>query len=271
MQHSMDQILTPSIQPPARHTDPVALAGGTGGVIIALTGLLLLPGFSKMQPDAPISDNGNAPFKYVEARLLKQGEIKDEEALPDRIVPALPTAPEEVLPLDTKEQKPEPVKKQPKESEPQADAVTDEKLRQVFDNARAFAEIQDDYVPEGHPDGVPDGDVTDPALASLGDTYGRRITRYIQERLVYPTIIPDEVLKKLSVKIIIKFNVDMRIISYEVKKKSGNALFDDAVTNAIERTQKEAKDLPPPPEAIAPRIYGGGLMTTLHGADAPMQ
>jgi hypothetical protein len=266
----IDIIPFETIKPPQSGQDPVALAGGTAGVIVFLILLLLLPILEKAVDSDSNALSGDAPMEYIEARLLKAGEIKDETELPDRIVPALPTAPEEIIPLDKDADKPEPPKKE-EEPEKQADAVDDDKLRQVFDKARAFAEIQDDYVPEGHPDGVPDGDVTDPALASLGATYGRRITRYIKERWIVSTLISDNEKEKLSVKVLLKFNAEMTIIEYKIVKESGNQLFDDSVVNAIERTQKEVRHLPEPPDAVAARIYGGGLAVTLRGADAPTQ
>ncbi|MBN2529260.1 MAG: TonB C-terminal domain-containing protein [Deltaproteobacteria bacterium] len=264
----IDIIPFDNIKPSETGTDPVALAGGTAGVIVFVVLMLLLPLLQKAGVGVDSDASQEAPFEYIEARLLKSGEIKDEKELPDRIVPAKPTAPKEVIPLDRKENKPEPPKKEEK-PERQVDAQDDDKLREVFDKARAFAEIQDDYVPEGHPDGVPDGDVTDPNLASLGATYGRRITRFIKERWVVPTLISDAERKGLKVKVNLKFNAEMTIIEYRIMKPSGNQMFDDSVKNAIERTQKEVRHLPEPPEAIASRIYGGGLALTLHGADAP--
>lgn len=259
-----------NIRPTPSGSDPVAMAGGVAGVLIFTVLLLLAPILEKAGLTSNDVSSGEAPLEYIEARLLKSGEIKDEKELPDRIVPALPTAPEEIIPLDRDAEKPEPPKVEEK-PEQQADAVDDDKLREVFDKARAFAEIQDDYVPEGHPDGVPDGDVTDPALASLGATYGRRITRYIKERWVVSTLISDSELAHLRVKVTLKFNAEMTIIEYKVLKRSNNRLFDDSVVNAIELTQKEVRHLPEPPEAIAPVIYGGGLTITLHGSDAPAQ
>ncbi|MBN2716833.1 MAG: TonB C-terminal domain-containing protein [Deltaproteobacteria bacterium] len=263
----IDIIPFDNIKPSQTGSDPVALAGGTAGVIVFVVLMLLLPLLEKAGLGPDSDEAGDAPFEYIEARLLKLGEIKDEKALPDRIVPAMATAPEEVIALDRNAQKPEPP---PKEEKPerQVDAKDDDKLREVFDKARAFAEIQDDYVPEGHPDGVPDGDVTDPALASMGATYGRRITRYIRDRWIVPTLISDAERNGLKVTVTIKFNAEMTIIDYRILKSSGNRMFDDSVINAIERTQKEVRNLPEPPEAIASRVYGGGLAVKLYGADA---
>jgi hypothetical protein len=253
--------------PLRRGLDPIALVFGFLGVFGAVGVMLALPAISQADTSSPTSPYEHEPFEYVEARLLKFGEVKDDTELPDRIVPALPTAPDEVLPLDTNENKPEPevVEDEP---ERQRDAVTDDKLREVFDKARAFAEIQDDYIPEGHPDGVPDGDVTDPALASLGATYGHRIKRIFLERWIVPTLLSEAQLEKLRVKVNIEINADMTIGEVEFLKRSGNSMFDDSVQNAIDRVIKEERTLPPPPEAIAARIFGGGINLKFHGKDA---
>jgi outer membrane biosynthesis protein TonB len=253
--------------PEPQGTDPVALVGGAASVIAAVVGILLLPvvaaaGFEERRASAEFP-----PFEYVEARLLKFGEVKDDTRLPDRIVPALPTAPEEVLALDRDADKPEPPQK-PEQPEKQADARLDSKLREVFEKARAFAEVQDSYVPEGHPDGVPDGDVTDPRLASLGATYGHRIKRLFLERWVVPTLLGEAQLKKLRAKVNIQVGADMTIAKVEFLDESGNRLFDDTVTNAIERVRVEVRTLPEPPEAIASNIFGGGINLVFNGAEA---
>jgi hypothetical protein len=252
-------------KPLKRYSDPVALAVGASGVIAVVVGALLLPVIAAAVEE-PAIKSAVQPFEYIEARLLKQGEIKDDTKLPDRIVPALPTAPDEILPLDMDENK-EAVD-DPDKAEKQPDAVSDDKLREVFDKARAFAEIQDDYVPEGAPDGVPDGDVTDPALASIGNTYAHKLMRVFADRLVYPTLLSDDELKRLKAKVHFRVDVDMVITDVEFVDKSGNAMFDDAVQNAIDKVRAEVRNLPPPPEAIAPVVFGGGVNLTFNGADA---
>lgn len=251
-----------------RPTDPFAVAGGIFGVVMVLASLVALPVIATARPPLESDDVGDAePFEYVEARLLKWGEIKDPEALPDRIVPALPTAPEEVLALDRNAEKKEPAKKVEKPKR-QAGAVTDDKLRQVFDRARAFGEIQDDFIPEGHPDGVPDGDVTDPALASLGATYGRRINRLFLERWVVPTLLSEKIKDKSKVKVLIRVDINMVITDVKFLKKSGNSMFDNSVQTAIDRVRQEVRTLPPPPEALAAKIFGGGIALKFNGRDA---
>ena len=251
-----------------RPSDPIAIAGGILGVVMVLASLVALPVIASAGSAPESLDYGEAePFEYVEARLLKFGEIKDPDALPDRIVPALPTAPEDVLALDRNAEKKEPEKKAEKPKR-QAGAATDDRLRQVFDKARAFAEIQDDYVPEGHPDGVPDGDVTDPALASLGATYGRRINRLFLERWVVPTLLSEKVKDKSKVKVLIRVDINMVITEVRFLKRSGNAMFDNSVQTAIDRVRQEVRTLPPPPEVLASKIFGGGIVLKFNGRDA---
>jgi hypothetical protein len=252
-------------EPPG--ADPVALVGGAAGVITAVVGILLLPVVATAAFQERAVPSELPPFEYVEARLLKFGEVKDDTKLPDRIVPALPTAPSEVLALDRDAAKPEPPPK-PQKPEKQADAKLDDRLREVFEKARAFAEIQDNYIPEGHPDGVPDGDVTDPRLASLGATYGHRIKRLFLERWVVPTLLGEAQLKKLRARVNIQVGADMTIARFEFLQESGNRMFDDTVVNAIERVRVEVRTLPEPPEAIAPNIFGGGINLVFNGAEA---
>jgi hypothetical protein len=255
-------------RPMKRRADPVAVAGGAMSVL-AMTGLIAcLPMLAAAHPARAAQPATGPGFEYIEARILRMGEVKDPNKLPDRIVPALPTAPDEVLPLDTNENKVEEPDKKP---ERQADAKTDDKLRQVFDKARAFAEVNDDYVPEGRPDGVPEGDVSDPALASLGATYGLRIKRLFTERWIVPTLLTDEQLKSLKVKINIRVDIDMTIVSMTFLTKTGNSVFDESVANAVDRVRVEVRTLPAPPEAIAPRIFGGGINITFVGTEAAQE
>ena len=247
--------------------DPLALAGGIVGVIVLLGLTIAIPTIAAAGA-ALAEDKASAePFEYIEARLLKFGEIKDKEKLPDRIVPALATAPEDIIPLDRNAFKEPPKETAPKQKR-QTGAVVDDQLRQVFDKARAFAEVQDDYIPEGHPDGVPDGDVTDPALASIGATYGHRIRKVITERWVVPTLLTEAQLKGLKAKVLLKFDVDMSIVAMTFLQKSGNRLFDDSIQNAIDRVRAEVKNLPSPPEAIAPKVFGAGIALNMSGAEA---
>jgi len=254
-------------KPERRGSDPVAMAIGAVGVIAFVVGILLLPVVAAAGGDRLDARPDQAPLEYIEARLLKLGEVKDDTKLPDRIVPALPTAPDEVLPLDTDEDKAAPADEDEKPVK-QADAVSDDRLREVFDKARAFAEIQDDYVPEGHPDGVPDGDVTDPALASIGATYSHRLMRLFLDRFVVPTLLSEAELAKLDATVLIKVDIEMVIVSVSFVDESGNAMFDDSVRNAIDRVRVEVRNLPAPPEVIAPKVFGAGIRLKFNGREA---
>jgi hypothetical protein len=60
----------------------------------------------------------------------------------------------------------------------------------------------------------------------------------------------------------------MVITSVKFLDKSGNAMFDDSVQNAIDRVRQEVRTLPPPPEAIASNIFGGGINLKFNGREA---
>ena len=75
----------------------------------------------------------------------------------------------------------------------------------------------------------------------------------------------------MSAKIELKFDIDMKIISFKFIKKSGNRLFDDSIQNAIDRVRTEVRNLPAPPEAIAPRVFGGGIVLTIHGKNSQFE
>jgi hypothetical protein len=88
------------------------------------------------------------------------------------------------------------------------------------------------------------------------------------ERWVVPTLLPQNVLEKLGAKVNIRVDVNMVIIQVKFLKKSGNAMFDDSVQNAIDRVRTEERTLPEPPEAIASNIFGGGINIKFNGREA---
>ena len=83
-----------------------------------------------------------------------------------------------------------------------------------------------------------------------------------------PTLLSEGVLRKLKAKVNIRVDIDMVIISVNFLNKSGNRMFDDSVQNAIDRVRAEVRSLPPPPEAIASNIFGGGINLKFKGKEA---
>jgi len=211
-------------------------------------------------------DSSAKPINFIAARLVRQGKPPDPKKLPDRIVPALPTAPPKTIPLDQNEAKAPPPQKPKEEAQP--DAVKDDKLRKVFNRARAFGEVTDNNVEEGSPDGVPEGEVTDPNEAALGDLYATRLYRLFKDRWVVPTLIAEKELDKMSCQVVIQLDADLSIHKFQIFKSSGNQLFDDSVLNAIQRVRDEVRKLPEPPSEIAPILFSAGMVLRFHGKDA---
>jgi hypothetical protein len=203
---------------------------------------------------------------FIVARLVKLGTPpEDTKSLPHRKVPALATGPRDNVPVSTE--------LNPPENEPPSDekalpfAVDDPKLREIFDTARAFAEVQDNPMVEGHPDGVPEGEVTDPALAKAGDLYATKLYKLFKGMWVVPSLITDKERQGLVVKVKLNIGFDLKITSFKLVKKSGNGQFDASVVEIFKKFEAEGTRLPEPPEEIAEKLFEGGLVIRFHGKD----
>jgi len=258
-------------KPTARKANASATAIGIGTTLLVhgiVTGLAVLLTVSPGMSSSLSGKKPEGPINFIPARLVRLGKPPDPNAMPQRVVPALPTAPPDSVAV-SKEENPPPPKEKPAKDKRQTDALDDEKLRKVFNRARAFGEITDDYMPEGSPDGVPEGEVTDPSQAQLGDIYATKLYRLFKDRWVVPTLISEKDLDDLKCSILIQLDADLSIHNYRVHRSSGNRLFDDSVLNAIKRINDEVRRLPEPPAPLAPVLFSAGLVLRFHGKDAP--
>jgi len=203
---------------------------------------------------------------FIVARLVKLGTPpEDTDSLPHRKVPALATGPKDKIPVSTELNPPE--NEPPSEEKALPFAVDDPKLREIFDTARAFAEIQDNPTVEGHPDGVPEGEVTDPALAKAGDLYATKLYKMFKNLWVVPSLITEKERQGLVVKVKIEIGTDLKISDYKLVKKSGNGQFDASVVEIFRKLEAEGRKLPEPPDEIAEKLFEGGLVIRFHGKD----
>jgi hypothetical protein len=205
------------------------------------------------------------PVGIVPARLVKLGEQPDPNQLPDRVVPALPTAPDDGIPV-AKNIDPPPPKKQRRRQRP-LNPVEDDKLRDIFSRIRAFGERTDNYSKAGHPSGVPGGDVSDPALARAGSLWGRKIEKLVNAYVTFPTIIPSDELRRLKCKVEIKVGRDLVPREAKIAKRgtSRNRFFDQAVLDSFEQMRIKRVKLPRPPQVLESALFGPGLVLTIHG------
>jgi len=207
------------------------------------------------------------PVSIMPARLLRLGDQPDPGKLPDRIVPALPTAPNDGIPV-SKELEPPPPEKQEKKARP-LNPVEDDKLRDIFSRIRAFGEVTDHATTQGHPMGVPGGDVSDPALAQAGSLWARDVVRVLKAYITYPTIIPEDELKRLHCKVEVKVGRDLIPQEVKLAKRgtSRNQFFDQAVLDGFEQMRIKRVKLPRPPQELEEPLFGQGLELTFHGRD----
>jgi hypothetical protein len=203
--------------------------------------------------------------QFVVATLVKLGTPADPSAPPHRKVPALATGPKGKIPVSTELNPPE-VQPADQETAPSF-AVDDPKLRKIFDTARAFAEISDHPMVEGLPDGVPEGEVTDPALVKAGDMYATKLYRIFKNLWVVPSLISQKEREGLVVKVRVVISPGLKISDYKIVKKSGNSQFDGSVVEIFKKFDAEGKTLPEPPDEIASKLFEGGLVIRFHGKD----
>jgi hypothetical protein len=215
----------------------------------------------------PAATDDAQPVSIMPARLLKLGEPPEEGKLPDRIVPALPTAPNDGVPVAAKLDPPPPDEAQ-KRKRP-LNPVEDDKLRDIFSRIRAFGEVTDHATTQGHPMGVPGGDVSDPALAQAGSLWARQVVRVLKAYITYPTIIPDNELKRLRCKVEVKVGRDLIPQEVKLARKgtSRNQFYDQAVLDGFEQMRVKRVKLPRPPQELEEPLFGPGLELTFYGRD----
>lgn len=246
----------------------VAVAGSllVHGLLILSLLLARLLGLSPPERDLT-PETTPAPVGIVPARLVRLGEEPQKNKLPDRNVPALPTAPDDGVPV-AKKLKPPPPRKQKRQKRPLR-PVEDDKVRDVLSRIRAFGEITDHATTTGHPSGVPGGDVADPSLAQIGSLWARQVSQVIKAYITFPTIIPQNELKRLRCKVELKVGRDRipREAKIAERGSSHNRFFDQAVLDSFEEMRIKRVKLPPPPEELEDNLYGPGLILTIHGRD----
>jgi hypothetical protein len=242
----------------------------TGSLLVHSTLLLVmlvakLLGFepSSMVPQEPV---GPPPIGIVPAKLVRLGEPPDPKRLPDRVVPALPTAPDDGVPVSQKLEQP-PVKQTSKRRP--LNPVEDDKLRDIFSRIRAFGEVTDHATEQGDPSGVPGGDVTDPALAQAGSLWARELSQVIKAYVTFPTIISESDLRRLKCKLEVRVGRDLIPEEAKLAEKgtSHNSHFDQAVIDGFEQMRIKRVKLPRPPRELEEMLFGGGLEITMYGRD----
>lgn len=255
-----------------RGLDGTTLAVAIVGSLLVHSSLLLVMLVARLlgfEPNLtpPSAGEPPPPVGIVPARLVRLGEEPEPEALPDRNVPALPTAPDDGVPV-SKRLDPPPPKKQPRKQRP-LNPVEDDKVRDVLSRIRAFGEVTDHATTTGDPSGVPGGDVADPSLAQAGSLWARQVSRTIKAYVTFPTIIAPSELRRLRCKVEVKVGRDLVPQEAEIAERgtSHNRFFDQAVLDSFEQMRLKRVKLPRPPPPLEDSLFGPGLVITIHGRD----
>jgi hypothetical protein len=266
-----EMVISPTNGEEARRRDRTMMAVAITGSLLVHSSLFLvilvahLLGF---EPSPTIEARpGPEPVGIIPAKLLRLGSEPDPKRLPDRIVPALPTAPDDGVPVSQKLEPPPPqkTKRQPRPINP----VEDDKVRDVLSRIRAFGEVTDHHTTTGHPLGVPGGDVSDPALVQAGSLWARQLTRVLKEYITYPSFLTNAEIRRLQCKVKVAVGRDLipRNATIEPQGKSRNRFFDQAVLDSFEQMRVKRVKLPRPPSALEESLFGPGLVINIHGRD----
>jgi len=119
---------------------------------------------------------------------------------------------------------------------------------------KAFGSTTDDE-PEGDPDGVAEGDVSDAALAIMGNRYVTEIYRCLKKYYAIEGINPTKVMGR-EVEVSVRVDGTGRLLDAKLLKPSGLKAFDRGVMRSVQQCGK----ISPPPEALKQEVAGDGLV-----------
>lgn len=175
-------------------------------------------------------------FESVETRLVKFGEKPRDKKLLPRVVKKDEAAAPKVGAANTlkepeKKKEPDKSKEEPKKTA-DLNALLGDALKDIKKDARA------EETKEGSPDGVRDGDVTDPAFAVKGSLYVRQISALIRRNWKIPSLITPDLLATLKAEIYFRITPSGEVYDLQVVTPSGDNKFDSSVIEAVKLTAK---------------------------------
>jgi hypothetical protein len=218
----------------------------------------------------------NVPFSFIPARLLKLGNETPETEMPQREVPALPTAPPEPEVVPNLTPNPDssiagarPVPRSPMDIDPRRlaqrvrRATPDDEVNLVWDRLRQdFPEKGGRSRVRGFLDGDPNGTELDRANARPGDWYATELMQFFQDRWTIPNMISQRELNRLSCKVRIALDSGFRVVDYEMTRGSTNDRYDASVLEVLRRLREDRTPLPPVPSQVRDYIVANGMILT---------
>ena len=280
-------------QNPAKRRGPSAIEIAAGvatsvllhGLILGIAVVSVLLGSSVVQEESEYLE-----IVFDEVELLAFGEIRDPDQLP-RLSASAPSAAEEVI-LEREVPEPAPADEVRPEEEPsvdlevlrrererEAEEVRQEEERREEERRRAAEEREarreaalarhaqggtGDQIPEGSPEGVVGGTVTDAALADMRATYQVRIRQELERLWEVPVTISSDELDRLAGQVQVSVRISERghVLSYQFLSRSENVQFDESIERVLQRFQQDrgGRTLPMPEDpALRAEVLRGGM------------
>ncbi len=257
-------------------TEQPTLMEIAGGVAFTLAAFVTIPGLALLSAlffggvqsifGGGIDELPPPPIEVIEARFVRLGKRREPRKLPSKEIPEaqetapVPQAPESepmaAVPTGQKEKG----LAKPKKKRTERD---EDLLSQLGERAGAISDLTKGPELEGDPDGIVEG------TEATGDElqiYLGKLYSYFRRGWQVPTALTDEELQKLACVIELSVTKDGRVGEYEVKRPSGNEVFDESVRRRM--SQAEGSELPGPPESVANRIYGETISLRFFGRHA---
>jgi TonB family protein len=261
------------IRPPSALTvevfSPAMWQGGAA--LVAIAHLVLPGGFYLLLSVfgiAAIAATDHKPIArelhVVEARFVRLGVKRKPGQLPNRVVPIKSTAPATGVAVSKKASQEPVAGREKKKEEPPPDAAED-LLTRLGDRAQAFAEIAEQREREGDPEGVPWGTDTE---GREGDIYLGKLVAFFKNGWTVPTTLSPEELRPLATKVSVQILPTGQVGAFEIAKSSGNALFDQSVTQRLQQLRAVRATVPQPPVEVSGRFLGRTIAFRFLGRDA---
>ncbi len=169
-------------------------------------------------------------------KLVRLGKERPKDLLPRKAVP--PPPPEKPAPALTPKDTP---------AAPSSLPTAKDRIKQLSQVSSALDRLKQKAVeeePEGSPEGVADGEVSDAKLAVLGNLFVTEVLKCLKQHWSIEGVEPARV-RGLKATIALRVDASGKLLDESIEKSSGMAAFDRAVTQAVRRCGKVS---PPPAE-----------------------
>ncbi len=197
----------------------------------------------------------------IEARFVQLGRDFENE-LPNRQVPRLSTAPPEPAAVPTEETPVERAEPRERPPEPPPPDAVEDLLQRIGDRAQAFAEIAEEREREGDPEGLEEGTETQ---ATEGNIYRGRLYSFFRRGWSIPSTLSRDEASGLTAIANVQIGQDLELVSFSLRRGSGNAVFDQSILEHLTRLQATDQHVPPPPEDVAEQYIGQAIAVRFHG------